>query len=305
MGKELAKFEAEYKKIKTQYANINKSAGEGQSQRFRLANANVSEGEMNLRSSLVKARKAGVTGDSFNDFAKNKDFQEGMKLLNMAANVLEQEIKLLDEFSAKAASAISALQGLSARIDKDLVKRKDSSESKKDIEALLATIGNDVKMLKPLSTLAKDKITPYARSYSKNFQATIAKILKEAPASAQKTVEDNELPHKLTDRVIKHALSRCIMAARDVKVACDEALKKAAAGDKAGAQAAIKKASEARKAITPVAAEYKKIASDYKQDLEISKDKKKVQEAIAQMAKCDEDSERLIRGLATTMKKAG
>lgn len=305
MGKELAKFEAEHKKIKTQCAALTKSAADTQSQRLRLSNSNVTEGEANLRSSLVKARKAGVTGDGFADFAKNKDFQEGMKLLNVAVNAMEGEIKRLDSFSDNAATGVAALEALAARIDKDLVKRKGSSETKKDIEAMVATIDADLKVLRPLAGLAKAKILPYHRSYSKTFQATIAKILKEAPDAVQKQAEGNELPHKLTDRVLNTSLQKCMGAARDVKAACDEALKKAAAGDKSGAQAAIKKAGELRKAITPIAAEYKKIATDYKQDVENSKDKKKVLDAIAKMAACDADSERAVRGLATTMKKAG
>jgi len=305
MGKELAKFEAEYKKIKTQCAALTKSAGETQSQRLRLSNSNVTEGEANLRSSLVKARKAGVTGDSFSDFAKNKDFQEGMKLLNLAVNAMEAEVKLLDAFSDSAAGGVAALEALAAKIDKDLVKRKDSSESKKDIEAMVGTIDADLKALRPLVGLAKAKILPYHRNYSKTFQATIAKILKEAPDAVQKQTEGNELPHKLTDRVLNTSLQRCLAAARDVKAACDQALDKAAAGDKAAAQAAIKKAGEARKVITPIAVEYKKIVTDYKQDVENSKDKKKVHDAIAKMAECDASAERAVRGLATTMKKAG
>jgi hypothetical protein len=305
MGKELAKFEAEHKKIKAQTAALNKSTGETQSQRMRLSNSNVTEGEAHLRSCLVKARKAGVTGDSFNDFAKNKDFQEGMKLLNVAAGAMEAEIKLLDDFSAKAAAGVAALEALAARIDKDLVKRKDTSETKKDIEAMVATVAADIKALKPLAGLAAAKILPYHRGYTKAFQTTIAKILKEAPDAVQSQAEGNELPHKLTDRVLNTSLQKCLAAAREVRKACDEAMNKAAAGDKAGAQAAIKKAGELRKAITPVAAEYKKIATDYKQDVDNSKDKKKVLDAIAKMSEADDDSERAVRGLATTMKKAG
>src|SRR5690348_6070584 len=136
MAKEWEKFDAEYKKIKAKYSKHTKDEASTTAQRLRLANANCSEGESNLKSSLVAARREGVTGSTFADFMKNARFKEAVALLNKAAGALEGEVKRCDEFSQQAEAAVGELNALKAKIEKDLKGRKDSSESKKDIEAL-------------------------------------------------------------------------------------------------------------------------------------------------------------------------
>lgn len=304
MAKELDKFTAEHKKLKTAYKGYTKAATSGATQRLRLAWANISEGEANTRSAVVKARKAGVTGDKFEDFAKDKGFQEALKLLNKAAKDLADEIKSVDDLSGKVSAGVTEFTKLLTNIDKDLAKRKDSSVSKKDIDALMKNVDGDIAALKQ-ALPSSSVVYPGMRNYGKAMAGAITKILKEDAGSAASTVEGNELPHLLTDRNRKSNLNKCLVGAKTIKGLCDGAITKAGAGKKADALADIKKAMEQHKTIKTIAEQYATIQSKYKADIENSKDKAAVYDAIKKMAQSDTDSARLIRGVATTMKKAG
>lgn len=305
MAKEWDKFSADYKKLKSQSAGLTKQAGAAEVKRMQVANSNVSEGEGNLKTSLTKARKGGVTGDSVGDFMKNKDFQEAMKLLNKAVDMLEEGVKAVNDFADKADAAADALAGLHADIGKDLKKRKDSSESKKDIQALEATTEADAKEFRSLARNTRERVVPAYRDYGKKFQATVAKIVKEAPDVVAKEVEGKEIPQKLVDRVLNTAFTKCAAGAKDVKTMCDTAMTKATRGDNAGALAELKKAVLRRKDITVIAEDYAKIVKDFKDVVQGTKDAKKILDTVAKMAQFDTVSERAIRGLSTTIKKAG
>jgi hypothetical protein len=305
MSKEFAKFDAEYKKISAQYKALMGTLGADASKRLQLANANVTEGKANLRDSLVTARKNGVTGSSFADFAKDKSFQEGMQLLNRAVNDLEARIKDIDDIGAKATTAVAAIDTLARNIDKDLASRKDTSESKKEIEKLQQTLVNDRKALAPLAKLGTDKVKPYQRNYSKDLQQTVAAIVKEAPQAQAQAKRDTEAPQKLQDRVLNTSMNKCIGLNKEVGNLCESAMKKAGAGDKSGMQADLKKALEQRKALTAIVTEYQSVIKDYKAVVDDSKDKSKILAAVAKMAELDAAAERAVRGTMTTIKKAG
>lgn len=305
LAKEWDKFQADYKKLKTTYKDVTKDEQSAAAQRFRLANANTSEGEANLRSAITKARRDGVTGNDFAAFVKNKDFKEAVQLLNVAAKELDEQIAGLDKLAATAGEAADKFATLHAAIEKDLKGRKDSSESKKDIIKLKETIEGDFQELKAIETNAPKPVLPIWRNYGSNFQKTVEKILKEDPDAAASQTDGNELPTKLVDRVLNSNLQKCRGAAKDIKALCDAAFDLAGNGDKAGALTNIKQAAERRKEVTPIVADYQKIARQYPQDIEISKDKKKIEAAIAEMVELDATTERTIRGLATTLQKAG
>jgi len=305
MAKEWEKFDAEYKRIKAKYSKYTKDEANTTSQRLRLSNANCSEGESNLKSSLVAARREGVTGSTFADFMKNAKFKEAVTLLNKAAGALESEVKRCDGFSQDAETAIGELNALKAKIEKDLKGRKDSSESKKDIEALQDRMAQDLKDFGGYAKLSKEKVFPAHRNYSQNFQKTINKILSEAPDAQAREVDNNEAPQKFTDRVLNKYLSQCLVGMRDVHTACEKAIELAAQGKASDAAAQLKQAAATRKEINEIATEYAKLAKDHSDAVANSKDKSKIVDAIAKMAKADEAAEREVRGVATTIKKAG
>jgi hypothetical protein len=303
--KEFKKFDAEYTKISTKYRTITAANGSAISKRFGIAKASISEGENNLRDCLVTARKNGVTGSTLADFVKDKTAKEGITLLDTATTILKQEMIALDTFAGQAAAAIQELVALEKSIEKDLGKRKDSSESKKDIESLQAQIAADRKEFLKLTKLPDEKVTPFYRNYAKNFQTTLAKIIKEAPEAQAERKHKEEAPQKLQDRNLKKYLSSCVALHKDVASACDQAMEKAGNGDKAGALKLLKDAAVSRDKLHATADEMSKILKEFGEVVTGTKDEKKIREAISKMAKLDEDAERRIRGMATTIKKAG
>jgi len=305
VAKEWAKFDAEYKKIKTTYAKHTKDEAGTTSQRMRLASANCSEGEANLKSSTVAARREGVTGSTSADFMKNAKFKEAVLLLTKAAGTLDDEVKRVDTFSKDAETAVGELNSLKTKIEKDLKGRRDSSESKKDIEALQDQIEKDLKDFGGYAKLAKEKVLPYYRSYTANLQKTINKILAEAPEAQAREVEGNEAPQKFTDRVLNKYLQQCVIGLRNVQAACEKAIELAAEGKNADAAGQLKQAAATRKEINEIATEYAKLAKDHSDAVNNSKDKSKIVDAIAKMAKADEAAERAVRGVTTTLRKAG
>ena len=305
MAKEWAKFDTEYKKIKTTYAKHTKDEAAATSQRMRLSSANCSEGEANLKSATVAARRDGVTGSTSSDFMKNAKFKEAVLLLTKAAGSLDDEVKRLDTFSKDAESAVGELNALKTKIEKDLKGRKDSSESKKDIENLQSQIEKDLKDFGGYAKLAKEKVLPYHRNYTGNLQKTINKILAEAPDAQAREVEGNEAPQKFTDRVLNKYLQQCLIGLRSVQAACEKAIELAAEGKNADAAGQLKQAAATRKEISEVATEYARLAKDHADALNNSKDKSKIVDAIAKMAKADESAERAVRGVTTTKRKAG
>jgi hypothetical protein len=142
-------------------------------------------------------------------------------------------------------------------------------------------------------------------NYAANLTKTINKIIAEAPDVQEKAKRDNEAPQKLQDRNLNTALNKTIGHAKTVKTHCDNAVEKAGKGDASGAQAELKAAAAALKDLQGISSDYDKIVKDYKDHVENSKDKAKILGAVQRMNKNVEDSSRLLRGIATTIKKAG
>ena len=305
MAKEWAKFESEYKKSSTQYSKITADQGNATSKRLTIACTATTEGENNLRDALVDARKAGVTANTFGEFSKDRGFQEAAKLLSKAANEVEERIKDIHAFGAEASRAAATMAALRNSIEKDLAKRKDSSESKKDIQALLDKVSTDEKNYAKLAKLPDERIKPYYKTYASNLTKTITKLIQEAPEAQAKAKRDMEAPEKLRDRVLNSWFQKCVAAHKQVVTASGDALGKAEKGDKSGVQAALKTAADARKTVKAIADDYADVVKNYKEDVDISKDKAKILAAVAKMAQMDQDAERRVRGVLTTIKKAG
>ncbi len=266
---------------------VSTDAASAASKRLGIAYSNASEGENNLRDSLVDARKAGVAGTGLADFMKDRGFKEAVTLLNGAANDLDKEVKALQGIADKAASANTALAALKANIEKDLAKRKDNSESKKDIENLLAKIGTDRKTCTDTTKSVGQKIAPRDKNYGAELPKTITKLVQGAPEEQAEAKHKNEAPQKLQDRVLNTHLQKVMAAHKQVVAACDAAVDKSGDGDKGGAQAELKKAAVARQKALAISAEYKKLVAEFKDHVDNSKDKGKSLAAVAKMADRD------------------
>lgn len=306
MAKQLGVFSEDLKKLDTKYSKLNEKERFGASHRLKQAWAMCSSGEANLRSELVKARKEGASGSKPADFAKHKDVAEAMQLMGVGAKELDQKLADMDAFAKACEEAITAYKTVGAKIEKDLKSRKDSSETKNDIVALHAAIDQRVQELQKLVKTNQPMIYPAMRGYSAKLTATIAKVIAEAPDVQRAEVDRKEEPEALKDRVRKRALSQCSAGLKAVQTACDAAIEKAGAGDKGGAAAQIKAASTQLLAVQKVSDQYQQLVAKYdKGFLDGSKDRDVVLADVKKMAQCAEAAARLVRGVATTIKKAG
>ena len=304
MAKELEKFKAAHKKAEPYAKKYSKAEGSKIKQRVTTASANCSSGEDYLVDCMVEAReKGGVTGNTFKDFMADKGFQEGLKLLDKAAGMLEDEVKALKAHCDKAAEGFNLMARLNNDIDKDLKKRKDSSESKKEIEKLFQTVNKQALDLQQSMKLY-DAITPHARDYTKNFQKTVDKLLKQAPAAQKKYSEDANLPHQLTDKLIQSRTKLCIAGGKKVKELCDKAIT-AAETDLKKAQPHLKSAAAELRKIDEIVKTYTDVKKKYQANIDNSKDKNAIEKMIKSMQDSFATAERTLRGTSTTIKKAG
>lgn len=303
MAKEWAKFDAEYKKLKPQLQKYKKDRASAVWQRYRIALSNCEEGESNLKESLVDARKEGVTGSSLADFMKSKSFAEAKKLLDKARDDFADEVQALDDFTSGAAELAEKIGKLNVAINKDLKSRRDKSESKKDIEALRDQTSDDYQELTK-SAAYKDKPNKYQQTYLTNYDKMVKQAIKIAPEEAKQRKTDTELPQLIVDRKLKSNLNKAVAMKKKIDEACDAAFM-AASDDLKAAAPHLKIAQAQFKELKELDEDYEAVAKRYKVDIEVSKDKAKIEKAMQLIAKAHEDAARKLRGTVTTLKKAG
>ena len=262
MSKEWEKFQSEYKKLQPKIAKYSKDEASAARNRVNSANTNAGEGERHLADSMVTARKNGVTGDTLQDFMKDKGFAEAYTLLKTSLNDMAKELVAMESFSKEAMVVHGEVTKLDAAITKDLKDRKDKSATKKDIEGLQAKLAEDLKTLKE----AGGKwalVEPLKRNRPANFTKTVATILKQAPEVQAARQEAVMLPQLLVDRKIKHNLSRAVTLAKSIADDCGKAIE-VAGDDMKAALSLVKGAGEALKELTGLNGEYQKLLKDHK-----------------------------------------
>jgi hypothetical protein len=302
MAKEWDKFQADYKKLKPSIEKYSASEASAVLKRVTIAKAALPQGERNLSESMVTARKNGVTGKGLPDFMKDKSFSEAKKLLDVAVGMMVETLKEIDTFAAAATGVADEVADLHAKILKDLKGRKDSSESKKDIEKLRDTLYDHHGVL-AASGKINEKVIPYLRGYVGNYMKTINGILAEAPDEQEEMKESTELPQLLVDRNIKKNYSAAMALAETVQKSCDEAIEQAQVDLKA-ALPHIKAAQVALVKLKKIADDYEDVVNKFKDNLEVSKDKSKIEKMIAAIDKALVTSARTFKGVSTTIKKA-
>ncbi len=304
MAKEWDKFETDYKKLAPTIKSHAFAEASAYAKRMGTAHANCSQGEMNLAESMVTARKGGVTGAGLADFVKDKGFKEALGLLDTAASMLTAETRAFEKFCQEAGTTSAEVGKLQTAIEKDLKGRKDSSATKKDIQALLDQTIVDQKDLTKCSKYYGERVNPAILNYAKNFQKTVAGIMKQAPQEQEKAKEATEMPQLFVDRNIKSNFTKAVAGAKRVEEACSSAID-AAGGGIEKALPFLKTAKTELEKVKEVNDQYVTAVSKFGKTLDVSKDKDKIEKMIAAIAKAYETAERKFRGAATTIKKAG
>ncbi|MEO8243136.1 MAG: hypothetical protein ABI832_12575 [bacterium] len=304
MAKEWGKFQSDYKKISPSIQKYAFDAAAAYSKRMGIAHTACFQGEQNLSESMVTARKNGVTGTGLNDFIKDKDFKQAIGLLDTQVSMLTEATRDFEAFCKAAAKTADDVGKLHDAIAKDLKSRKDKSVSKKDIEALLqTTLDNQADLIKS-SKYYEQRVNKGILGYAGNFQKTVARILKEAPAAQEKSKASTELPMLFVDRNIKKNFSAAVTAGKKVAALCDSALEKAQDDLKAAASD-LKAAAAAFKPLKALQEGYDMAMKTQGAALDISKDKAAILKMVAAIEKAHATAERTLRGTATTIKKAG
>lgn len=303
MAKEWVKFQADYKKLKSNIDKYTVKAAEGIERRLRATKSNCDEGESHLTESLAKARKNGVTGDKLADFQKDKDFSAAKKLLDKSVVELVADLNELKAFCAGAQDTADKVAALNVAITKDLKSRKDKSQSKSDIEALQAQTAADHQVLTKAAGFI-NKPTKATLGYVDNYKKTIDKIVATAPEEAERQMNATELPQLLVDRNIKSNFSKVVAAAKNVAAACNDAIDAAAENVKA-ALPHLKVAQVEFAKIKTIHDQYQLVSKNYKAAINESKDKAKIEKMVTAIETSHDTAERELRGAATTIKKAG
>jgi hypothetical protein len=303
MAKELEKFKADLKKLDADIKAHSAERAAAAWQKLRMAKSNCDTGEDHMKESLVDAREEGVTGDTLADFMKSKSFAEAKKLLDVTVRDLVAELKSFDDFCTNAEKTALKVGTINTAIQKDLKGRKDKSESKKEIQALQESTYEIYQELMK-SNAFKDKPNKATRDYVANYAKTIKSIIETAPEEAQRQKDATMLPQLLVDRNLKRNLGLATSGKKKVDELCDQAIE--AAGDNLSAAAPfLKEAQTELNKVKEIKEDYEKIATQYKDAVEVSKDKSKIEKAIKMIAASHEEGERKLRGTVTVIKKAG
>jgi hypothetical protein len=305
MSKELAKFQAAYKKIEDNIKRCAHDKVKAAADAYSLRAMDVSSvGEDNVRDSLANARDAGVTGNKLADFQKFGGFKDAVATLKKAAVDLEKERVALAALCGDAAKTQAEAEKLLGSISKDLKSRKDKSATKTDIEAMHADLGKVVADLKK-SSAAYGKVQKWRLDYPGQVDTAVAKLLAEAPATQAATRDDNMMPQMLVDRMRKKQLNQVTGALKEVNGAVDDAI--AAAGtDLKSAQPHLKKAAGRLADLGKVRDGFKAAIAhaDKSGALNGTKDEAAVRKVMDQMDKAYDAGERRVRGAAATIRKA-
>lgn len=307
MSKELTKFQARYKKLAPKVKVYTKKAGQGLGRKVSSAFQDATfHGEKIIAEAMANARDNGVTGNKYGDFIKDKGFQDAIKIFDKAVAEIDRPQKELKKFCAQAQQAADELAVLYKDIEKDLKKRKDKSESKAEIEKLKAQIEKDWGAVTTASK-AHDDLPEAQQEYVGNFQKTVEKIMKQAPAAQAAQRDSVALPQMLVDRNRKRGRNKSITLAKEIQALCEEAMQKAETGGLKDAQPALKKAAGQLKDLKKVKDEFDKALAHTSKlnSFKKSKDKGKIEDDVATIGKAYQAAERQLRGVSTTLRKAG
>ena len=304
MAKEWDKFQATYKKIEPKLKIYTEANGAKKSAILSNAYSNCSVGENNITDSIVTARENGITGNELKGFMKDKGFQEAMKLYTLAVNEMDTAQKDYGAFCAAARGVADEVATLHAAIEKDLKGRKDKSESKKEIEGLRDQLGKDWPLLDAVAKRNTKNTSPAKEKYVENYQKTIDTLLKEAPEEQQRKKDESELPQLLVDRNIKSNFSKAVGMVKRIDEHCAAALE-ASEEDLKAAAPHLKLAVGELSPLKKLSDSYEEVAKRFDANIQNSKDEAKIRKMIGAITKGFADSDRKIRGIATTIKKAG
>lgn len=303
MAKQLNKFSISYDKIEAGLRDYNGDRLESHSQICRNAKGNAFQGEDHLVECMSVARKNGVTGAKLADFMKDRTFKEAYGLWQKAAKEVGTTLADFDAWAARGVKPKAELEKMLKDIDKDLKSRSGRSESKSEIEALQKKVTARIKEIGKIIA-APAGLPPRHRNYLKEMDKTLARLLKNAPDEQDSQRDGTMIPQMLVDRNLQSAVRKAVAARKGVDDGCAQAEKLAGSGDAKGAQAALKEAAGRLAALNTLNDEYQKahkFATSRKM-LAGTKDEKKVNDAVAAIAKMHDAATKRLKGALAKVK---
>lgn len=305
MAKELAKFEKTYAQLSKKAETYTQDGVSRKKKILKLQYGMTEEGCNNLADTIADAQSRGIVGTKLSDYLKDKEVQAAHKLLEKATDKQYEIVEELKQYEPDSEALIKEFQKLAADIDKDLKKRRDSSASKKDIEAMRAAIDKSIADLKKVPKRITQGLGPVHLDPVSKYNSEVKKILAKKPAELGKEARDRLAPEGLRDRNRIKQLNICMAEFKNVKSLCESALAKAEEGDVKGLKDDLKEAAKSKANIDKIAREYQELRKDFPDAIEKSKDKAKILKAIKSMEVMAKEAESKVRGTTMTIKKAG
>ncbi len=301
MGKELQKFEAEYKKFAKTRGDCTSVKATQISIRIKAARSNAIEGFYAIADGVATAQSKGIFGTKIEDYFKEKEVLNAVKgVKKLQAGQLNEANDLLD-LAQRAEIGMRMLEKLNKDISKDLKSRNKKSKSEPDIEKLQTKVNADIVDLGKVIKI-NGRIPPLYRTPGKEYKTQIDQIMKRAPKELKKEKEGTMLPRKLDMRIIKKYLNSSLVKYKNLATHCDSSIKTAGGGDKNSAVGHLDSAKKDYVTIKKTYDEFDGIRKNFKAVIEDSKDKKGINETIDKMQQINAASIKKMKQAADAVK---
>ncbi len=282
MGKELTKFEAEYKKFAKVRSDCTSVKATQISIRIKAAHSNLIEGFYATAEGVATAQSKGIFGTKIEDYLKEKEVLNALKGVKKLQADLLNEVNDLGDFAQIAKTGTQMLEKLNKSISKDLKSRSKKSDSKPDIEKIQNKVNADIVDLGKVIKIQRGIPSLYGTP-DKEYKMQIDRIMKQSPKELKKGKDDTLLPRKLDTRIIRKYLNTSMARYKSLATHCDSSVKIAGGGDKNGALGHLDTAKKDFVVVEKTYDEYAGIRKNYKDLIADSKDKKIIIDTIDKM----------------------
>jgi hypothetical protein len=301
MADEIKKFEAAYKKCRANSKDCTVANATKLVKKIKNCQSSASTGFFQLSDEVATVQGKGIVGKKIEDYAKEKDVLVVLKGIKSYQAEQFNAWNELEDLEKRAIGSDAALRKLAGDIAKDLKKRSKSSKSKPDIEKLEKQIETDLKEIKAISAKAK-LIPPYHRNPSKEYADEIKKIINAKPAELAQSKYNTMAPRKMDTRILKKYINQCTQAFKATKKDAELAVTAAKEGNRKAMTASLKSCKTELQLILDIEKEYSDIKKKFQDDINVSKDNKAIEGAIANFKKIKVMAEKLVRNSVAEIK---
>lgn len=200
-AKHFIKFKAETSTLSTELAKYALKHAEGLWDDLEKHDKSMETHEKKLGAAAIDAYEAGVTSKKLAEFMKDKDFATAKALLDEDRKQLVDELKSLDEYSAKCKAAAEKAYELAQRMSKAIMadKTKEKNPEREKVKKLREGL---MTKFEELSKAAKLRYKPpkYMTVFDAQYDKLITHLIAEALKKGKDPEDQLEVPQPLTDK---------------------------------------------------------------------------------------------------------